>query len=45
MANAKTQVVMLVLVGTHGVESTEISSQARLLPVREPEDKVDNNGH
>jgi hypothetical protein len=44
-ATAKTQVVMLVLLGTHGVESIEINSQGGLLPIGEPEDKVDNNGH
>jgi hypothetical protein len=44
-AATKTQVVMLVLLGTHGVESIEINSQGGLLPIGEPEDKVDNNGH
>jgi hypothetical protein len=44
-ASPKTQVVLLVLLGIQGVKRGEIRSQRGLFSFREPEDKVDDNGH
>jgi hypothetical protein len=44
-ASPKIQVVLLVLLGMQGVKSGEIRSQRGLYSFREPENKVDDNGH
>jgi len=44
-ASPKTQVVLLVLLGIQGGNSGEIRSQRGLFSFREPENKVDDNGH
>ena len=44
-ASPKTQVVQFVLLGMQGVKSGEIREAERLFSIREPENKVDDNGH